>query len=528
MTTILAISSNLGAALLWVALVGIALLAAVLYFPRGFSGPLTEHERRAAHASLRWRSLAMALATPIATLVGLALLLPPPVALVVPSQVMRGEPPELETEGSVLAHISLHRSTATWTCDVIRRALALHRTPGEEELRAAILDAARHGFSGTCDMGAEGDRIDAWQVLSVELSLVELAARAFMLTAVAIDAGPPLADPDPWELMRSTLEARGITTYLRRPEASSQAAAILRLGQAKRMGQSGKFEVLAVVQGPICGSPLGGRLVGTSQGRGSVSVECTLEATAESCSSLDVSTQRVMTMDVSCDPIDVAVPTWVLSAGYGETLVLSESAGAISATGDETFVRALAITAANGAFADEVQRRGLSTLRADPPTGPDGLQVDIRSNDQTIVVRGASADFAQNNLDVSAHLILNVGPFSWHGFPHQPLVQCEGSAVTIHLPGDILDPEASATYDPSAFMATMYTITWAANALRAGTCEELREPRPFIETRVRPLLSASEIDSAVLAINRDREVLGLLLLALAMLLLALGLRRSVR
>jgi uncharacterized iron-regulated membrane protein len=89
-SSLFAVTAGTGALLLWLALLGIAVLAVLLYIPRRFSGPLTEHERQAARGSARWRSLLVAFATPVATIAGLTLLLPPFVELQVQSRVLGG------------------------------------------------------------------------------------------------------------------------------------------------------------------------------------------------------------------------------------------------------------------------------------------------------------------------------------------------------------------------------------------------------------------------------------------------------
>jgi hypothetical protein len=122
---------------------------------------------------------------------------------------------------------------------------------------------------------------------------------------------------------------------------------------------------------------------------------------------------------------------------------------------------------------------------------------------------------------------LDHGPFSWQGMA-RPTITPGGDRITIAAPAELLDPSAPG-FDPTGFFALMSTITWAANALETGICSEHEEaPTSTSRRPAHPLLTMEEIELAVAALRRDRESLGLVLLALAVFSLALGLRRSVR
>lgn len=527
LVSLIGIASSLGAALLWLALIMIAVLAVVLYWPRNFSGPLTEYERHAVRAGTRVRSRLVAFGTPIATIIGFVLLLPPPVALTVTSKAMRGS---WSTLGSMqseswLAGFSLERSVAPWTCDVMRHAQLIagrRRTPNRGELRLAILEAADEGFPGSCD-SIDWEVIGTWGIVSVELSLVELAARAYLLTSVNISAGPSLTDPDPWELMRRTLAARDITTTISRPTNLGQESMVLRLGRAQLNDASDKIEVLAIVQRGTCGEKWSGKLLSVADD-GRAELDCELEVIDKDCTQVSRGSQRAVTLLASCGDIPEDVSAWVLSVDYGQAQVIPDSTRAIQVAGGEiaSALEVLRESSSAKAFDAEVQRHALSPLRE---AGGEGTDIVVESGADSIVVRSSTANLAPYNGDDSR--VLELGPFSWAGFPRIPEIHCGGDMVEIQVSPEVLKP-GSSVYDPTAFFATMHTITWAANALHRGSCEEPREPRPLSGTLPRPLLTAEEIGVAVGSLNRGRETLGLVLLTLALALLALALRRSAR
>jgi len=109
----------------------------------------------------------------------------------------------------------------------------------------------------------------------------------------------------------------------------------------------------------------------------------------------------------------------------------------------------------------------------------------------------------------------------------RPGIDVKGNTITIDIDPAALDPLLP-EYDPTAFYATLYTITWAANSLHEGRCLELAESHPSsMYLPAHPVLTAEQLDEAAAGLRRGRETLGLVLIALAVLSLALGLRRSV-
>jgi hypothetical protein len=336
-----------------------------------------------------------------------------------------------------------------------------------------------------------------------------------------IDRGPPSEDPDPWDLAARTLRARGIATTISGSPLTQQGAVILRLGRASLNDESDQIKVLAIVQGDICESRHEGRLFSVV-GRGQDPLECEVRPHANACSGTD---QRAVELIVTCGAIPPDVRSWVLSAGYAQTLVLPTETTTIPVAGEITdALRHVRENDAGKALADEVRRQGLLPIRE--AGADDSEQIRVEFAEQAIVVRStrSSVEFVER---AELNRFFSVGSFSWVGFPERPRITCDGHTIEISAPPDLLDPNSD-DFAPTAFFSTMRTITWAANALRRGTCGELREPRPVSPLRPRPLLSAQEIDEAVSALSRDRETAGLTLLALALLSLALGLRRSVR
>lgn len=486
--------------LLWLALLGVAALAVVLYTPRRFSGPLTTHERRTAGRGRRRFSLLLTFATPLTTVAGLALLVPPPVALEVRSPGAESEKPEESAARPVLASLSWRVSTREWTESVLCHAAA----DPNHDLRAAILAAAHAGFRVGCNVAEALADFDAREYRSVELTLVDVAARAFYLTDVELFTGPRLRDPDPWDIMVASLRQRGIEPHRYADGMSAESSQILRLTRARVINpEIGALDTLALVRGPAC--EFQGRLRG--DGERTLSA-CTLTA-RDGCNDPGMD-PRVMWMRARCAPFTVSTPL-VLSADLGEARVVPDSSIPVKADG---LADALKIAGHTAAFADEIRMHDLQTFVAD-----DKGNISVTLG-ETIEVRGGTP--------IKGHCppLLTQGSFSWSGMP-QPNITVKDEIITIGVTGTILDT-LSPEYDPTAFFATLYTITWAVNSLEAGKCLKLAEPRPSASPfPAHPLLTAQQIDVAVAGIRRGAETMGLVLLALGLLSLALGLRRSV-
>lgn len=527
-SNLLAVTAGTGALLLWVAVLGIAALAVLLYIPRRFSGPLTEHERHAARGSARWRSLMFALATPVATIAGLILLLPPFVELQVQSRALGGsEKKPCDSDESALSIIATHQSARGWTDAVLCRMD--HPGAGREALADAIVEAARAGFRSPTPCKWKPEQFNISEIVSIELSLVELAARAYLLTGVQIDPGPRLEDPDPWDLLRRTLDDRGINVCIApRAALADDGVEVLRLGRARVHPSN---QVFAVVRGDVCAG-VDATLV-SSEG---IKVDACRLRPADAKTPCDNSktSQRAVEMSFRCTLYDrerfMSEPGLSLRAGYGDTPVYATRPVDVTVAGDvahETFKAALSATVGpSSAFPAELQRHGLAPINTVGEGSPGALVVKLHR--ARIVIhnpigkRTASAD-------ITGHPALTRGPFSWSGFSEKPKMICDGDQVTIETSPLVLSPDASNRYEPTAMFAVMYTITWAANMLQSGSCHETRQPISLTPRfRAHPLLSATEIDEAVAALRRDREALGLVLLALAIASLALGLWRSVR
>lgn len=497
--------------LLWLTLFVISGLAIVLYTPRKFSGPLTAHERRTAGRSLRRLSLLMTFATPLATVAGLALLVPLPVALVVRSLNAPNRPGAVTGfDRPFLARHSFRRSTREWTESVLCHALDL--APGDEAraLPRAIVVAAGAGFR--VPTHCPTDRLTAFfdtrDYLSVELTLVELAARAFHLTDVELHTGPRLRDPDPWDIMESALNQRGVVPRRFNAGSSTEPNQILRLSRARIVdATAGSLDTLALVRGSPCGE-FQGRLI--SDGVRTIGT-CSLSP-RQGCEHVEALDQRVLWMRARCDPFDAdADQGLLLSVDFGEVQVAPDTP--ISVSGNN-LDRALELARATDAFASEIRMHGLRTIVAD---GQPGIRVDLGDR---IVLRGGQP------IPGLCTPSLGQGPFSWSGMK-QPGIDVAGDTITIAVNSGALDPQAL-EYDPTAFYATLYTITWAANSLQAGICIKLAEPRlPAAPLPAHPLLTAQQFDTAVAGLRRGQETMGLVLLALGLLSLALGLRRSV-
>lgn len=518
-TLLFATTNGLGATLLWIAFFGLAALALVLYVPRRFSGPLTEHERRAVSGGLRHRALAVVLAAPLATLSGFLLLLPPLVVLQVPSRPTASSWQQARAlDTSWWSHFAWTESTSGWS----RATLCELDGDDQDEqaLAAAILRAARSGFDAPTNCATP--TLDTWALASIELSLIEVAARAYLLTDVVMMPGPRLQEPDPWDIMARTLEQRAITPHFtgRGALAADNQLKILRLTRARLLDGPSPLDVFALVQGEPCLKDYPAQLIAPDGARVD---SCTLSAPAD-CRAGTGGPQRMLRMEVRCgrfkqksDFLEHETGL-LLSAGHGETPVrMSEHLRAIAVQVEQAtpdlFNPALERT--NGAFAEELKRRALRPLQ--PAQRAD---ISIAFADD-IVIRGprrhslAGCEYAGGD-----------GSFSWRGID-PPGIEVADDRITISGMRDALNPQA-AGYDPTVFYALMATITWAVNALDSGVCAEREEPRISTSRRpAYPLLTAEQLEVAAASLRRPRESLGLVLLALAVLTLALGLRRSV-
>ncbi|MBL9102327.1 MAG: hypothetical protein JNL82_15285 [Myxococcales bacterium] len=506
---LLALASGTAATLIWIACLGLAALAVILYFPQRFSGPLTDRERRAAHGGLR-RARVLVFAAPVATLAGFVLLLPPIVTLRVPDD------PAAATAApasfaSRLSSVAFDRSTARWLdavrCRVPRGAI------GERELVQAILDAASAGFAVPRNCVAPPE-LDPWARVSIALSLVEVATRTYILAGVDIHAGPRRQDPDPWDIMAHTLEARGIEAHVgRRDHATMNETGILRLARARVRGE--QIDVHALVG--ACAPGFDGRLL-HPDGRVAVPA-CTLTPSLP----CDPSAARQMlTMHASCPGFTPAEHAGglFLAAGQGETPLRLDLEGPIGVFVREPSDRRRfgdAVKATSDAFADELKRRALRRLAL-----VDDAAIEL-SLGASIVLRGPRP------LDPGCRAPDDHGPFSWAGM-HPPHIMPGDRSITLTASSDTVLTDRLDTLreanDPTEFLALMTTITWAANALETGICREREEPPASAPRPPRPLLTLAEIDLVSAALRRDREAVGLVLLALAILSLALGLRRS--
>ncbi len=517
---LLATTAGIGSVLLWLTFFGLVALAIVLYIPRRFSGPLTDHERRAVRGGLRHRALAVVLAAPLATLSGFLLLLPPLVILHVPTHPTATSLQEARTmETTWWAHFAWTESTSGWIRAV---ECEIHGDNHDEEvLAAAILSAARSGFD---ERDCPRPNLDTWALASIELSLIEVAARAYMLTDVVMMAGPRLQEPDPWDIMARTLEKRDITPHFTGRGALEihEKDAILRLTRARLIDRPKPLDVFALVQGNPCPRDRPGKLISPD---GAFVDSCKLSAPAACNEEVGIN-QRMLLMEVSCDKFTEQADFLehntglLLSADYGETPVrTNERMQAITVqvndSGAAVFERALEMTAGGGAFAEELKRRALRPLQR-----AQNAAISLEIEDD-IVIRGpprsslARCEYSGGD-----------GPFSWQGVD-VPTIEVAEDRVKISGSGLVLDPDVQG-YDPTTFYALMSTIAWAANALESGICGEREEPPMSTSRRpAYPLLTAQEIESAATALRRPRESLGLVLLALAILTLALGLRRSV-
>lgn len=495
-----AITSGTAATLTWLAFLGIVITAVVLYWPRQFSGPLTEHERSLARRRFGWRSFALVLVTPLAAIFGFGLLLPPLVHLEVSSEqgVESCEPPS-----SVLSTLSTTESIAPWV-DAVR---CRTRSNNKDALARAIVEAAADGFNlpSTCS-----PRKPLPEDLSIELSLVELAARAYFLTGVSLDPGPRITDPDPWDIMERTLRARRIETCNRRALGTAEEGKILRLGPTSVTSEEA-VEIAAVVHGTIC-DPLKAELLSAKR---DILRTCEVP-TPEGCAGEG---QRVVSMQVHCGDWTAGSLLRVGAAesrvSFDRTVKLRFSSPAV----EGVFMSALDTQS----FVPDLRRRGLEV----PQTCGDCTEtsvVEIVGDDVVVYKPGTPSSGALGS--IVSRPELEHGPFSWSGVANRPVIRCsdarvtvEGVAALFHMPPDLRDP--------TTMFALVTTIVWAAKAMTTSSCTEIRRSIE-VDGGAHPLLTAAELEEAVTAMRRGRETLGLLCLGFSLIALTQGLRRSVR
>lgn len=510
--------------LLWLALLGITSLAIVLYLPRRFSGPLTEHERRTAHRGLHRRSFLLVLVTPVTTITGLLLLVPPLVALDVHSHVSRARPvdtaaPEASELGerSLLWPLAREESTHEWTTAVLCRVDPANGGD-TSALAAAIVEAARDGFTHdheACGPAILRERFTTRDFRNVELSLVALADRAYVLTDVVIHAGPRLEDPDPWDVMASTLEQHAGLLDIQ-PEvdvlghaAQEQPDRILRLSRARRSDPQ-TLEVLALVRGAPCSS--GTCTADLFDAENRREGQCTLTPRQDTPQGSEPQ-PRVVSMTVQCGRPLEQLDGRLLVADDGHTSIVTAD---LPIHGENWLFDAIATAASTSrAFTEEMREHNLRPLRFHA-----GADIHVSASGEGITIGGGSP------IPTPCRPSLDRGPFSWSGMD-RPEPAFDGNSIQIPIALTTLDP-VSPEYDPTAFYASLYTITWAANSLHEGRCLELAEPRSTSShLPAHPVLTAEQLEEAAAGLRRGRETLGLILIALAVLSLALGLRRSV-
>ena len=502
MISIIAITSGTAGTLTWLAFAGIVLFALILYWPRQFSGPLTRHERGLARRRLGWRSFALVLVTPMLAILGFALLLPPLVHLTV----SRGSGVKgCELAPSLLSALSTTESTARWV-DAVRCRTRPGDSPGV--LTQAIVEAAADGFRAPPGCHP---RAPLPEDLSIELSLVELAARAYFLTGVSLDPGPRTTDPDPWDTMERTLRARKISTCSRRAPGAAEEGKVLRLGPATVTSTDATAKLAAVVQGSVC-DPLKAELLSAKR---DILATCGVQVPAD-CAGKG---QRVVSMHLTCTDWTAGR---ILRVGGAESRVSIERT--VKLWFRDPGVAAI-FSWARGAtsFVEDLRRRGLDL----PPVCDrcsEASIIAIEGSDITISKPGITKSDAGGSYIAPAEL--EHGPFSWSGVANRPKIRCSDARVTIEGAGSLVPPQ-SEKGDPTATYALLSTIVWAAKAMATGSCEEIQRSVE-VDATARPLLNAATLEDAVAAMRRGRDTLGLLCLGLSLISLALGLRRSVR
>ncbi|MBK7825024.1 hypothetical protein [Nannocystis sp.] len=497
---LVAITSGTAATLTWLAFVGIVVAAVILHWPRQFSGPLTEYERGLTRRRFAWRSFALVLVTPLSAIFGFALLLPPLVYL----EVSGGPGVEsCELPSSVLSALSTTESTAPWV-DAVR----CRTRPGDRNdvFAQAIVEAAADGFRVSCR-----PRAPLPEDLSIELSLVELAARAYFLTGVSLDPGPRTTDPDPWDIMERTLRARRIETCSRRASGTAEEGTILRLGPTSVTATNEAVEVAAVVRGTVCNPPAAELL----SAKRDILRTCEVQAPKD-CAGKG---QRVVSMHVSCGDWTAAS---LLRVGAVESRVSFDRTVKLRFAGPE--VEGIFTSARSSpSFVHDLRRRGLEF----PQTCDDCTEasiVEIEGDDVIVYRPGATRSDAPESIITPPEL--GHGPFSWSGVANSPRIRCSDDRVTIEGVESLVgaSPELR---DPTATYALMGTIVWAAKAMATSSCTGIRRSVE-VDGGAHPLLTAAELEDAVAAMRRGRETLGLLCLGLSLVALALSWRRSVR
>lgn len=504
-------------ALLWLAVTGIAAAAMVLYWPRRFSGPLTEHERGLTRQVLRGRSLALTFATPVLTIAGFVLLLPAFVHLKVGAGDGASRS-ECETSGSRLSAVAWTQSTTEWVEAVQCDAPA---EPTPDQLATRIAEAAAGGFDRPSTCTGHLSPLDR---ASVELSLVELAARAYMLTEVDIDTGPRHTDPDPWDIMKRTLDARGITACRSAREVAASAGDLLRLGPAFVTSQREEhlLEVSAIVRGPVCDLPFHGRLLSSG---GEKIEECSFVADPAECGE---DGERVVGMRVTCNGLSAQA---LRAAGQRSGLKLSAGSDESRVNLDlpvmleieEPRIDALfEASRKSRAFGENLARQGLKLPTRCRSCGGSSVLVRVSGSDVVIEKKGAGSSIGA----LLPRLVPEQGPFSWQGVnvPHDVRMRCSDGRVTVERGAAFLD-DGHASRDPTVMYPLSSTIVWAANVLTNSSCEIRTDSSAAVGSR--PLLSAEQLEAAVAGLRREREMLGLVCLGLALVTLASGLRRSI-
>lgn len=496
------ISSGTTAMLLWIACLGLMVLAAVLYFPQRFSGPLTRSERRSVRGLLRLRALVVVFVAPLATVAGFFVLLPPIVTLRVPPPVVRTH------EGAgvhsfLLDPVAREQSTESWLMAV--RCRVTEDVISERTLATAIVTAAEAGFA-LPEGCVSPPLLGPWARTSVELSLVELATRAYLLAGVELSPGPRRQDPDPWDILADNLSARGIAVHVDGRDGASTSAGILRLTRARLAGTE-TIQVHALVDG--CEASYEGRLLHPD---GRVAVQSCRFAPVECDPSRG---QQLVQMSVTCTEFHPREHRGglLLAAGQGETPLRVETREPIRVRVEDERVRAALEDDQSPAFVEAMASRALRRVEAVEERWTTSILRGVRVQGPVAVEPGCSPPHDQ-------------GPFSWSGMD-RPNINHEADEITIGLRPEVFD-RSDGAYDPTEAMAALASLTWAANAVETGICgdhEELPADSPRI---ARPLLTLAEMDAVVTALRRDRDGVGLTLLAFAVLSLALGLRRSVR
>jgi hypothetical protein len=521
--TLLAVTSGTATMLLWLALAGIVAAAVVLHWPRRFSGPLTEHERGLVRRVLRGRSLALTLATPALTVVGFVLLLPALVHLEVGSGGGEGSPSRCDAAGSRLSSVAWTQSTRPWV-EAVECNAPSDASP--EALAATIVETAVGGFrrSHRCNSRP----LPAIDRASVELSLVELATRVYTLTEVDIETGPRHDDPDPWDVMKRTLDARGITTCRDARAAHTDGGELLRLSPAFVTNESSDhlLDVSALVRGRVCDSKFPGARLLTASGQ--VVARCELVVEPHECAA---DGERVVGMRVKCRELSAKTlresgrkSGLRLNVGYDEVRVHLDLPVKLDFA-DPRIEQLFDSAVSHAPFRDALTQHGLRSPTRCRGCDDSSVRVETKGKDVVIEKAGTTQPDTSAVRDI-VPLQPSRGPFSWQGVTigEHVRIRCSDERVVVEGAAEFLgDP--GAVRDPTVIYPLMSTIVWAANVLTNSACEVRPETSSTVGSR--PLLTAEQLDVAVTGMRRGREALGLVCLGLALIALALGLRRSV-